>query len=138
MYLRSTGNQSPKYEYKADAKSLFTCSLTKKKYKLSQIDEWYHTEGVQNFVRQGYSGKWFAKTQEIENPNKYDKSNLQMILSFIMIKPFKPQPSVDGMKPIAESMPRYKEMPMTEARPSAPDHAKTAGMSDFDDDLPPF
>ena len=80
MYLRSTGNQSPKYEYKADAKSLFTCSLTKKKYKLSQIDEWYHTEGVQNFVRQGYSGKWFAKTQEIENPNKYDKSNLQMIL----------------------------------------------------------
>jgi len=138
MYLRSTGNQSPKYEYKADAKSLFTCSLTKKKYKLSQIDEWYHTEGVQNFVRQGYSGKWFAKTQEIENPNKYDKSNLQMILSFIMIKPFKPQPSVDGMKPIGESMPRYKEMPMTEARPSAPDHAKTAGMSDFDDDLPPF
>ena len=138
MYLRSTGNQSPKYEYKADTKSLFTCSLTKKKYKLSQIDEWYHTEGVQNFVRQGYSGKWFAKTQEIENPNKYDKSNLQMILSFIMIKPFKPQPSVDGMKPIAESMPRYKEMPMTEARPSAPDHAKTAGMSDFDDDLPPF
>ena len=138
MYLRSTGNQSPKYEYKADAKSLFTCSLTKKKYKLSQIDEWYHTEGVQNFVRQGYSGKWFAKTQEIENPNKYDKSNLQMILSFIMIKPFKPQPSVDGMKPIAEAMPRYKEMPMTEARPSAPDHAKTAGMSDFDDDLPPF
>ena len=138
MYLRSTGNQSPKYEYKADAKSLFTCSLTKKKYKLSQIDEWYHTEGVQNFVRQGYSGKWFAKPQEIENPNKYDKSNLQMILSFIMIKPFKPQPSVDGMKPIAESMPRYKEMPMTEARPSAPDHAKTAGMSDFDDDLPPF
>ena len=61
-----------------------------------------------------------------------------MMLSFIMIKPFKPQPSVDGMKPIAESMPRYKEMPMTEARPSAPDHAKTAGMSDFDDDLPPF
>ena len=138
MYLRSTGNQSPKYEYKADAKSLFTCSLTKKKYKLSQIDEWYHTEGVQNFVRQGYSGKWFAKTQEIENPNKYDKSNLQMILSFIMIKPFKPQPNVDGMKPIGESMPRYKEMPMKEARPSAPDHAKTAGMSDFDDDLPPF
>ena len=138
MYLRSTGNQSPKYEYKADAKSLFTCSLTKKKYKLSQIDEWYHTEGVQNFVRQGYSGKWFAKTQEIENPNKYDKSNLQMILSFIMIKPFKPQPSVDGMKPIGESIPRYKEMPMNEARPSAPDHATTAGMSDLDDDLPPF
>ena len=30
MYLRPTGNKSPKFEYKADAKSLFTCSLTKK------------------------------------------------------------------------------------------------------------
>ena len=138
MYLRATGNKSPKYEYKANADSLFTCSLTKRKYKLSQVDEWYHTEGVQNFVKQGYTGKWYAKTQEIENPNKYDKSNLQMILSFIMIKPFKPQPSVDGMKPIGESIPRYKEMPMNEARPSAPDHATTAGMSDLDDDLPPF
>ena len=138
LYLNPTGNKSPKFEYKADAKSLFTCSLTKKKYKLSQIDEWYHTEGVQNFVRQGYSGKWFAKTQEIENPNKYDKSNLQMILSFIMIKPFKPQPNIDGMKPIAESVPRYKEMPMTEARPSAPEHAKPIEMNDLDDDLPPF
>ena len=138
MYLRATGNKSPKFEYKANADSLFTCSLTKRKYKLSQIDEWYHTEGVQNFVRQGYSGKWFAKTQEIENPNKYDKSNLQMILSFIMIKPFKPQPNIDGMKPIAESVPRYKEVPMTEARPSAPEHAKPIEMNDLDDDLPPF
>ena len=40
MYLRSTGKKAPKFEYKADAKSLFTCSLTKKKYKQSQIDEW--------------------------------------------------------------------------------------------------
>ena len=138
MYLRSTGKKAPKFEYKADAKSLFTCSLTKKKYKLSQIDEWYNTEGVQNFVRQGYTGKWFAKTQEIENPNKYDKSNLQMILSFIMIKPFKPQPNIDGMKPISQTVPKYKEMTMTEAMPSAPEHAKPIEMNDLDDDLPPF
>jgi hypothetical protein len=110
MYLRSTGNKAPKYEYKADAKSLFTCSLTKKKYSLSQINDWYSTPEVQKFHNEGYRGKWFAKTQEIENPNKYDKSNLQMILSFIMIKPFKPQPNIDGMKPIAESVPRYKEL----------------------------
>ena len=30
MYLRPTGKKAPKFEYKADAKSLFTCSLTKK------------------------------------------------------------------------------------------------------------
>ena len=27
-----------------------------------------------------------------------------MVLSFIMTKPFKPQPNVDGMKPIAQSI----------------------------------
>ena len=111
MYLRPTGNKSPKFEYKADAKSLFTCSLTKKKYKLSQIDEWYHTEGVQNFVRQGYTGKWYAKTQDIENPHKYDMGTTQMILSFIMTKPFKPQPNVnvDGMKPIGQAIPQVQQ-----------------------------
>ena len=139
MYLRSTGKKSPKFEYKADAKSLFTCSLSKKKYKLSQIDEWYNTEGVQNFVRQGYTPKWFAKTQTNETPNKYDQGDTVMVLSFIMIKPFKPQPSVDGMKPISKAMPQYRQMPMTEAQPASPEYAiPVQKKEDMDDDLPPF
>ena len=125
MYLRSTGKKAPKFEYKADAKSLFTCSLTKKKYKLSQINEWYSTEGVQNFVRQGYTGKWYAKTKVNESPNKYDQGESKMVLSFIMIKPFKPQPNVDGIKPIAQAIPQ----PMQQV-------AKAE--ESFDDDLPPF
>ena len=125
MYLRPTGNKSPKFEYKADAKSLFTCSLTKKKYKLSQINEWYLTEGVQNFVKQGYTGKWMAKTQTIETPNKYDQGDTQMVLSFIMIKPYKPQPNVDGLKPIAQAIPQVQQ------QVAKPDES-------FDDDLPPF
>ena len=126
MYLRPTGNKSPKFEYKADAKSLFTCSLTKKKYKLSQINEWYLTEGVQNFVKQGYTGKWMAKTQTIETPNKYDQGDTQMVLSFIMIKPYKPQPNVDGMKPIAQAIPQVQQPQAVKPEES------------FDDDLPPF
>ena len=125
MYLKSTGKKAPKFEYKADAKSLFTCSLTKKKFKLSQIDEWYNSEGVQNFVRQGYTGKWYAKTQDIENPQKYDMGTTQMVLSFIMTKPYKPQPNVDGMKPIAQTI----QQPMQQV-------AKAE--ESFDDDLPPF
>ena len=125
LYLRPTGKKAPKFEYKADAKSLFTCSLTKKKYKLSQINEWYLTEGVQNFVKQGYTGKWMAKTQTIETPNKYDQGDTQMILSFIMIKPYKPQPNVDGMKPIAQAIPQVQQ------QVAKPDES-------FDDDLPPF
>jgi hypothetical protein len=115
LYLRPTGK----------VKSLFTCSLTKKKYKLSQINEWYLTEGVQNFVKQGYTGKWMAKTQTIETPNKYDQGDTQMVLSFIMIKPYKPQPNVDGMKPIAQTIPQVQQ------QVAKPDES-------FDDDLPPF
>ena len=130
LYLRPTGKKAPKFEYKADAKSLFTCSLTKKKYKLSQINEWYLTEGVQNFVKQGYTGKWMAKTQQIENPKPYDKGDFQMVLSFIMIKPFKPQPNVDGMKPIAQAIPQVQQQQIEIAR-KQPEES-------FDDDLPPF
>ena len=130
LYLNPTGNKSPKFEYRADAKSLFTCSLTKKKYKLSQINEWYLTEGVQNFVKQGYTGKWMAKTQQIENPKPYDKGDFQMVLSFIMIKPYKPQPNVDGLKPMSQSIPQVQPQQVEVAR-KQPDES-------FDDDLPPF
>ena len=130
LYLNPTGNKSPKFEYKADAKSLFTCSLTKKKYKLSQINEWFMTEGVQNFVKQGYTGKWMAKTQQIENPKPYDKGDFQMVLSFIMIKPYKPQPNVDGLKPMSQSIPQVQPQQVEVAR-KQPDES-------FDDDLPPF
>ena len=130
LYLNPPGNKSPKFEYKADAKSLFTCSLTKKKYKLSQINEWYLTEGVQNFVKQGYTGKWMAKTQQIENPKPYDKGDFQMVLSFIMIKPYKPQPNVDGLKPMSLSIPQVQPQQVEVAR-KQPDDS-------FDDDLPPF
>ena len=130
LYLNPTGNKSPKFEYKADAKSLFTCSLTKKKYKLSQINEWYLTEGVQNFVKQGYTGKWMAKTQQIENPKPYDKGDFQMVLSFIMIKPYKPQPNVDGLKPVSQSIPQVQPQQVEVAR-KQPEES-------FDDDLPPF
>ena len=130
LYLNPTGKKSPKYEYKADAKSLFTCSLTKKKYKLSQINEWYLTEEVQNFVKQGYTGKWMAKTQQIENPKPYDKGDFQMVLSFIMSKPYKPQPNVDGLKPVSQSIPQVQPQQVEVAR-KQPDDS-------FDDDLPPF
>ena len=142
MYLRPTGNKSPKFEYKADAKSLFTCSLTKKKFKLSQIDEWYNSEGVQNFVRQGYTGKWYAKTQDIENPQKYDMGTTQMILSFIMTKPYKPQPNVDGMKPIGQAIPQVQQQQQVIPSNVQPTITRSDGLTSsnvghqpFDDDL---
>ena len=139
MKMYATGKKSPKFEFKAGADSLFTCSLTKKKYKLSQVNEWYLTPEVQKYHLQGYRAVWYGKTEHNENPNKYSKGDTNFVLSFIMIKPYKPQPNVDGMKPIAQAIPQVQQG-MTQM--SQPQSITTSGNvkpeESFDDDLPPF
>ena len=136
--LKPTGNKSPKFEYSADCdKVKYTCSLTKRKYTLSQISEWFLTPEVQKYHKAGYKLKEMAKREDITNPHQYDKGTDQLVYSIMMVKPYKPQPSIDGMKPISQAMPQYREMQMTEARPSAPDNAvPVQKMEDMDDDLP--
>ena len=125
LYLNPTGNKSPKFEFKASADSLFTCSLTKKKYKLSQVNEWYLSPEVQKFHNEGYRAKWYGKTEHNENPNKYSQGDTNFVLSFIMVKPYKPQANIDGMKPIGQTIPQQVQQ-VAKADES------------FDDDLPPF
>ena len=137
MKMYATGKKAPKFEFKASADSLFTCSLTKKKYKLSQVNEWYLSPEVQKFHNEGYRAKWYGKTEHNENPNKYSQGDTNFVISFIMVKPYKPQANIDGMKPIGQAMPQYKEMPMTEAQPSAPEKAvPVQKMDDMDDEIP--
>ena len=136
MRLFPTGNQSPKYEYSGEASKVkFTCSLTKRKYSLSQVNDWFMSPEVQKYANAGYVLKYMTKVQEVSNPPKYAKSNLEQIFCLVMVKPYKPR-TVDGMKPIGESVPRYTEQPMTQARPAAPDNAVPAELSDLDDEIP--
>ena len=66
----------------------------------------------------------------MSNPPKYAKSNLEQIFCLVMVKPYKPQANIDGMKPIGQSMPSH-------ATQFAPDHAKQVEkMSDMDDEIP--
>ena len=116
MKMYATGKKAPKFEFKASADSVFTCSLTKKKYKLSQVNEWYLSPEVQKFHNEGYRAKWYGKTETNENPNKYSQGDTDFVLSFIMIKPFKTQPNVDGMKPIAQSIPQVQQQQVEIAR----------------------
>ena len=136
--LKPTGNRTPKYEYSGDSSAVkYTCSLTKRKYTLSQITEWFMTPEVQKYHNAGYKLKEMAKTEEIQNPHKYDKGNVQLVYTIAMIKPYKPQPNIDGIKPIGQAMPQYNEVPMTQAQPSAPEHAKPVDkMEDMDDEIP--
>ena len=130
MKMYATGKTSPKFKYKASADSVFTCSLTKKKYKLSQVNEWYLSPEVQKFHNEGYRAKWYGKTEHNENPNKYSQGDTNFVISFIMVKPYKPQANVDGMKPIAQAIPQVQQQQVEIAR-KQPEES-------FDDDLPPF
>ena len=129
--LFSTGNSSPKYEYSGEASKVkFTCSLTKKKYSLSQVNDWFNTPEVQKYVKAGYVLKYMTKTQEMQNPPQYAKSNLEQIFCLVMVKPYKPRTdNVDGLKPISQAMPPY-------ATQFAPDNAKPVEQSDMDDEIP--
>ena len=131
MRLYPTGKQSPKYEYSGEASKVkFTCSLTKKKYGLSQISEWVRTPEVAKYTKAGYVLKYMTKVQENNNPSQYAKSNLEQIFCLVMVKPYKPQTdNVDGLKPISQSMPPH-------ATQFAPDNAVTAEQSDMDDEIP--
>ena len=138
MRLFPTGNVSPKYEYSGEASKVkFTCSLTKRKYGLSQVNDWFNTPEVQEYTKAGYVLKYMTKTQEMQNPPQYAKGNLEQILCLVMIKPYKPQANVDGFKPVGQTMPQYTPQQMTEAQPSAPDNAMPVEkMSDMDDEIP--
>ena len=132
MRLFPTGKQSPKYEYSGEASKVkFTCSLTKKKYSLSQVNDWFMTPEVQKYTKAGYVLKYMTKTQENSNPSQYAKSNLEQIFCLVMVKPYQPKnDNVDGLKPISQAMPPH-------ATQFAPDNAKPVeNMSDMDDEIP--
>lgn len=125
--LYSTGKKSPSYEFSAVAsKAKFTCSLTKRKYALSQVTEWFMTPEVQKYHKAGYVLKYMSKTQEPQTPNKYG-NNLEEEFCLVMVKPFKPQPNIDGMKPIAQAIPQVQEQV---------EIARKQPKESFDDDLP--
>ena len=131
--LYSTGKKAPKYEYSASAtKSVFTCSLTKRKYQLSKFNDWFNSQEVQKYHMAGYVPKYMSRIV----PANQNSEDLVEQFSIVMIKQ-RAQRNVDGFKQVGQVMPKYKEMPMTEAQPSAPEHAKPVeDISDMDDEIP--
>jgi hypothetical protein len=136
LKLYPTGKKAPSMEYSASStKSKFMCSLTKKLYGLSQVMDWYNTPEVQVYAKAGYSLKWGSKVQQAKE-TKYGADTEQEVTMF-MVKPYNPSANVDGFKPIGQTVPQYTPQPMTQAQPSAPDHAvPVQNMNDMDDEIP--
>ena len=66
------------------------------------------TPEVQKYTKAGYVLKYMTKTQENSNPSQYAKSNLEQIFCLVMVKPYKPNDNVDGLKPVGQSMPQVQ------------------------------
>ena len=136
LKLYETGKKAPSYEYSASStKAKFMCSLTKKLYGISQVMEWYNTPEVQAYAKAGYNLKWGSKIQQAKE-TKYG-ADTEQVVTLYMVKPYQGGQNVDGMKPIAQTIPQYTPQPMTQAQPFAPDNAMPVNnMSDMDDEIP--
>ena len=115
MKLYPTGKKAPSYEYSGEASKVkFTCSLTKRKYSLSQVNEWFMTPEVQKYHNAGYVLKYMTKTQDITNPQPYSKGDLEQVFCLVMVKKSFRQPvNVDGMKPVAQAIPQVQVQTQT-------------------------
>jgi len=139
-------NQSAKagsWDYKSMSKVQMWDDTAKRKYSPYQFQQWLETPHIMNMIRKGANLK--IATQDFEdNPSKYDdglKRKIIFYFSALKNQPPKTQ-SVDGLKPIGQTVPQYTSQQMTEAQPSAPENAVPVtmedhkAMSELDDEIP--
>ena len=141
IYMNSTGKKSPSYEFQCSSKTLYKDTFTGKKYNIFQFGEWLNQPHIKEKIYQRWQLKMGSVDLETDTVNKYTNSNLQRKVAWYLIPPQLKNQNVDGMKPINQTVPRYTEQQMTQARPPAPDHAQPINQSDLDemdDNLPPF
>ena len=141
VYLKGTGKQPPKYEFQSSGKIMFKDTYDKKKYGAYQFGEWLQQPHVIAKIKSGAELRLGSVDLENEMPNKYSNSNMQRKFIFFFIDPRPSTQQVDGFKPIGQTVPRYTEQQMTEARPPAPNHAQPINQSDLDemdDEIPAF
>ena len=127
-----------KWDYKSMPKVTMWDSTAKKKYSAYEFDKWLQTPHIRGMIEKGANLKIATYDYE-DTPIKpqFDDGNRRKVVFYFSALKNQPPKPIDGMKPIGQAMPQYREMQMTEARPSAPDHAvPVQKMEDMDDDLP--
>tara|TARA_R100000654_G_scaffold25308_2_gene48728 strand:- start:707 stop:1174 length:468 start_codon:yes stop_codon:yes gene_type:complete len=133
-------HNSGKWDYKSLSKVSMWDSTAKKKYSPYEFDKWLQTPHIRKMIEKGANLKIATYDYE-DTPTKpqFDDGNRRKVVFYFSALKNQPHKPIDGMKlkPIGQTMPQYREMPMTEARPSAPDNAvPVQKMEDMDDDLP--
>ena len=87
LKMYSTGKQAPAFEYQASStKAKFQCSLTKKLYDLTEINQWINSPEVQRYVQAGYVLKWGSKIQQ-GKASQYS-NGMELAITCYMVKPY--------------------------------------------------
>ena len=142
VYLKPTGKTPPKFEYQASSKTMFRDTLTGRKYSTYQFGNWLNEKHVVEKVKQGFVLKLGSVDLESDVMDKYANSNMQRKFIWYFVIDNYRNKSIDGMKPIHQTMPQYTPQQMTEAQPSAPENAQPItmedhkSMSELDDEIP--
>ena len=142
LKLYPTGKIPPKYSFKGSRVNMWKCSITKKNFR--GTESWESSNHILPYIREGYSGNYYGKTEPLENPKGYEKGDEIFVITYILTKGGEYKKNIDGFKPIGQTVPQYTPQQMTEAQPSAPENAQPITMEDhkamceLDDDLPPF
>ena len=142
LKLYPTGKIPPKYSFKGSRVNMWKCSITKKNFR--GTESWESSNHILPYIREGYSGNYYGKTEPLENPKGYEKGDEIFVITYILTKGGEYKKNIDGFKPIGQTVPQYTPQQMTEAQPSAPENAQPItmedhkAMSELDDDLPPF
>ena len=142
VYLKPTGKTPPKFEYQASSKTMFRDTLTGRKYSTYQFANWLNEKHVLEKVKQGYLLKLGSVDLESDVMDKYANSNMQRKFIWYFVRDNYRNKSIDGMKPIHQTIPQYTPQQMTEAQPSAPENAQPItmedhkAMSELDDEIP--
>ena len=129
-------SNSKGWDYKSKPKVTFYDETTKKKLSPYQFQQWIDSPHIVDMINRGANLK--IATQDFEEePNKYSDGRKRKVIFYFSALKNQPAKPIDGLKPIGQTIPQYKEVPMTQAQPSAPEHAKPVEkIDDMDDEIP--
>ena len=124
--LYSTGRKSPAFEFSIRATNFkLECSLTKRKYRFSEVLKWWQSPEIQKYVKEGWELYIESKTQEPFKQPKYGE-NLEQIICFRMKKPYQKRGNLGTFKTVEQSVPFVPQQ-------FAPDHAESVTKNELDD-----
>tara|TARA_Y100000004_G_scaffold9549_1_gene10397 strand:- start:1630 stop:2091 length:462 start_codon:yes stop_codon:yes gene_type:complete len=127
-----------KWDYKSMPKVVMYDSTTKKKYSPYQFEQWLQTPHIRKMIEKGANLKIATYDYE-DTPTKpqFDDGNRRKVVFYFSALKNQPPKPLDGLKTVGESLPKYKEVPMSQAQPSAPEHAVSVEkIEDMDDEIP--